>query len=200
MDLKSSVSWNLVQNLDIHTYMVGQVVSIGSASHWSESSQGRISSMTRSSSNFFFKKTSHSPISENFVPHLTRLLKIHPLPSLTGYFHKGDYNVIVVDYGSLVVVPCMDQISWSPSFAGACIAQLAFYLAQHPRGVPTEKLHLLGWSIGAHIAGLTANYIEKGRKLGRITGKWALLCWRAQLHTSVCLDYRLHIMRDHIHT
>jgi hypothetical protein len=46
---------------------------------------------------------------------------------------------------------------------------MVWYLAQHPRGVQPEALHLMGYSIGAHIAGLTSNYIE-GAKLGRITG------------------------------
>lgn len=44
------------------------------------------------------------------------------------------------------------------------------YLASHPRGVAPDKLHLMGYSIGAHIAGLTANFVVSG-KLGRITGK-----------------------------
>ncbi|KAL1462887.1 hypothetical protein WDU94_014691 [Cyamophila willieti] len=117
-----------------------------------------------------------------------------------GYFHKGDYNVIVVDYGSLVVVPCVDQISWSPSFAGACIAQLAYYLSQHPRGVPPEKLHLLGWSIGAHIAGLTANYIEKGRKLGRITGLDPTIIFYQTNNKTKDLDSTDALFVDVIHT
>ncbi len=88
---------------------------------------------------------------------------------LTAYFTRGEYNIIIVDYSSLVQIPCLNQVEWSPSFCGKCIAQLASYLNNHPRGVTPDKLHLIGYSIGAHIAGLTANYVTKG-KLGRITG------------------------------
>lgn len=45
-------------------------------------------------------------------------------------------------------------------------------MSSHPRGVPPGALHLIGYSVGAHIAGLVANYINKG-KLGRITGEKA---------------------------
>uniref|UniRef100_A0A146LBX8 Pancreatic lipase-related protein 1 n=1 Tax=Lygus hesperus TaxID=30085 RepID=A0A146LBX8_LYGHE len=86
-----------------------------------------------------------------------------------AYFTRGDYNVIVVDYSTLVRLPCLSQMQWSPGFCAQCIAQMVYYLSQHPRGVQPEKLHLMGYSIGAHIAGLTANYID-GAKLGRITG------------------------------
>ncbi|XKL63824.1 hypothetical protein PGB90_006188 [Kerria lacca] len=86
-----------------------------------------------------------------------------------AYFTRGEYNIIIVDYSSLVQIPCLSQVEWSPRFCGKCIAQLASYLNNHPRGVTPDKLHLIGYSIGAHIAGLTANYITKG-KLGRITG------------------------------
>ncbi|CAH1405629.1 unnamed protein product [Nezara viridula] len=86
-----------------------------------------------------------------------------------AYFKRGDYNIIIVDYSTLVKLPCLSQMQWSPSFAAQCIAQMVYYLSQHPRGVQPETLHLIGYSIGAHIAGLTANYID-GAKIGRMTG------------------------------
>ncbi|XP_065215613.1 phospholipase A1 member A-like [Planococcus citri] len=86
-----------------------------------------------------------------------------------AYFTRGDYNIIIVDYSTLAQIPCVSQIEWAPRFCGKCIAQLASYLNNHPQGVTPDKLHLIGYSIGAHIAGLTANYINRG-KLGRITG------------------------------
>ncbi|XP_039285454.1 phospholipase A1 1 [Nilaparvata lugens] len=86
-----------------------------------------------------------------------------------AYFERGDYNIIIVDYSTLVRIPCLNQIEWSPRFCAQCIAQMIEYLNEHPRGVPPDKLHLMGYSIGAHIAGLTANFVVNG-KLGRITG------------------------------
>lgn len=90
-----------------------------------------------------------------------------------AYFHIGNYNLIVVDYGSLVREPCLSQMEWGPRFCAKCIAQLIRYLSQHPRGVKADSLHLIGWSLGAHIGGLAANYINPNLdgKIGRITGK-----------------------------
>ncbi|KAJ9581263.1 hypothetical protein L9F63_023560, partial [Diploptera punctata] len=86
-----------------------------------------------------------------------------------AYFKHGDYNIVIVDYSTLVKEPCLSQVNWAPRFGAKCIAQFVEYLANHPRGVPPDSLHLIGYSVGAHIAGLVANYLNKG-KLGRITG------------------------------
>lgn len=89
-----------------------------------------------------------------------------------AYFHKGDYNIFIVDYGTLVKEPCLKQMEWAPRFCAKCIAQLIRYLTQHPRGVKADDLHLIGYSVGAHISGLVANYLSRNHdgKLGRITG------------------------------
>ncbi|PSN50074.1 hypothetical protein C0J52_04198 [Blattella germanica] len=86
-----------------------------------------------------------------------------------AYFTRGEYNIIIVDYSTLVKEPCLSQVNWAPRFGAKCIAQLVEYLAAHPRGVAPDVLHLIGYSVGAHIAGLVANYLNAG-KLGRITG------------------------------
>ncbi|KAF0746009.1 inactive pancreatic lipase-related protein 1-like isoform X2, partial [Aphis craccivora] len=86
-----------------------------------------------------------------------------------AYFTRGNYNIIIVDYSTLAQIPCLNQVEWAPRFCAMCIAQLANYLADHPRGVPPDKLHMMGYSVGAHIAGLTSNFINSG-KIGRITG------------------------------
>ncbi|XP_044732218.1 inactive pancreatic lipase-related protein 1-like [Chrysoperla carnea] len=89
-----------------------------------------------------------------------------------AYFKRGHYNIIIVDYGTAVKEPCLSQMSWAPRFGSKCIAQLIMYLKRHPRGVQPEELHLIGYSVGAHIAGLVANYLDEEThgKLGRITG------------------------------
>ena len=67
--------------------------------------------------------------------------------------------------------PCLSQIDWAPRFASLCIAQLVKYVAHHPRGIAPDYMHLIGYSVGAHLAGLVANYITPSEgKLGRITG------------------------------
>lgn len=63
-------------------------------------------------------------------------------------------------------------MEWAPRFCAKCIAHLIRYLTQHPRGVRADHLHLIGYSVGAHISGLVANYLDpiNDGKLGRITG------------------------------
>lgn len=90
---------------------------------------------------------------------------------ISAYFSRGDYNIIIVDYGSLVREPCLSQIQWGPDFCSQCIAQLVRYLRDHPKGTPVSTVHILGYSVGAHIAGLVANYLPDD-KLGRITGNY----------------------------
>ena len=89
---------------------------------------------------------------------------------VAAYFKHGEYNIVIVDYSTIVKEPCLSQVNWAPRFGAKCIAQFVQYLANHPRGVPPDVLHLIGYSVGAHIAGLVANYLNQG-KLGRITGK-----------------------------
>ncbi|XP_059470013.1 pancreatic lipase-related protein 2-like [Neocloeon triangulifer] len=94
---------------------------------------------------------------------------LSPSPDMReAYFIRGEYNIIIVDYGTLVKEPCLSQIGWGPRFCARCIAQLLYYLDQ-VSGTPPDSLHLVGYSVGAHIAGLAANYINFG-KIGRITG------------------------------
>lgn len=60
---------------------------------------------------------------------------LSPSPDIRdAYFKRGDYNVIIVDYGSAVKEPCLSQMEWSPRFGSLCIAQLVKYIARHPRG------------------------------------------------------------------
>lgn len=61
-----------------------------------------------------------------------------------AYFTRGNYNIIIVDYSTLAQIPCLNQVEWAPRFCAMCIAQLANYLADHPRGVPPDKLHMMG--------------------------------------------------------
>nr|XP_032515250.1 uncharacterized protein LOC116768606 [Danaus plexippus plexippus] len=117
-----------------------------------------------------------------------------------AYFARGNYNIIIVDYGSLVKEPCLSQIEWAPRFAATCITQLVEYLQYHPKkAVPPEKIHTIGYSVGAHILGLVANHLSEG-KLGRITGLDPTIFFYMGNNRSRDLDYTDAHFVDILHT
>ncbi|XP_044748637.1 phospholipase A1 member A [Coccinella septempunctata] len=119
-----------------------------------------------------------------------------------AYFHRGNYNIIIVDYGTLVREPCLKQMEWAPRFCAKCIAQLVRYLSQHPRGLKADDLHLIGYSVGAHILGLVANYVDPilDGKLGRITGLDPTIVFYMGSNRSRDLDHTDAHFVDIIHT
>lgn len=125
-----------------------------------------------------------------------------PSPDIRdAYFKRGDYNIIIVDYSRAVKEPCLSQMEWAPRFGSLCIAQLVKYIAQHPRGVRPDSMHFIGYSVGAHIAGLISNHItpEEG-KLGRITGLDPTIFFYSTTNTSRDLDKSDAHFVDVIHT
>lgn len=125
-----------------------------------------------------------------------------PSPDLReAYFTLGDYNIIIVDYSRAVREPCLSQMEWAPRFGALCIAQVVKYVSQHPRGVPPDDMHLIGYSVGAHIAGLVANHIkpEEG-KLGRITGLDPTIFFYSTTNNTRDLDKSDAHFVDVIHT
>lgn len=82
---------------------------------------------------------------------------------------------------------------------GRYLAELIDYLCQE-RGADPRRFHLIGHSLGAHIAGFAGSFIRSGR-IGRISGKltlfsstfilclskiksrgggWPLICWKIE--------------------
>ncbi|KFB48158.1 AGAP007991-PA-like protein [Anopheles sinensis] len=127
---------------------------------------------------------------------------LSPSPDMRkAYFTRGNYNIIIVDYGSAVTEPCLSQIEWAPRFGSLCVSQLVKYIANHPRGVPPDDMHLIGYSVGAHIAGLVANYLTPAEgKLGRITGLDPTIFFYAGSNNSRDLDPSDAHFVDIIHT
>ncbi|KAG8228304.1 hypothetical protein J437_LFUL007022 [Ladona fulva] len=128
-----------------------------------------------------------------------------------AYFTRGEYNIIIVDYSSLVVEPCLSQVEWSPRFCALCIAQLVAWLEaawywsksssqiEKVVGAPPEGVHIIGYSVGAHIAGLVANYVGPDR-IGRITGLDPTIIFYMGNNRSRDLDPSDAIFVDVIHT
>ncbi|XP_030383693.1 pancreatic triacylglycerol lipase-like [Scaptodrosophila lebanonensis] len=78
-----------------------------------------------------------------------------------------DVYVISIDFGPLVQSPCYPQAVQNVPLVAKCLARLIDNLLD--RGIAqSDQLHIIGFSVGAHVAGQAANYVK--RKLQRITG------------------------------
>ncbi|XP_020716044.1 uncharacterized protein LOC101462111 [Ceratitis capitata] len=78
-----------------------------------------------------------------------------------------DVYVISPDYGPLVREPCYASAVENLALVSRCLGQLINNLVG--KGiVRNEDLHVIGFSLGAQVAGQTANYVAN--KLPRITG------------------------------
>lgn len=81
------------------------------------------------------------------------------------YLKKGDYNLIAIDWHRLAVAPCYPIAVYNVQHVGECLAQLIRRLEYHG----AKDIHVVGFSLGAHVPAFAANYLRPYR-LGRITG------------------------------
>nr|XP_040053167.1 hepatic triacylglycerol lipase isoform X1 [Gasterosteus aculeatus aculeatus] len=97
-------------------------------------------------------------VMESWVPRLATTLKRNLM----------DINVVITDWLSLAHAhyPTAAQ---STRTVGKDIAHLLQSLQAHYQ-YPVRKVHLIGYSLGAHIAGFAGSYLEGSEKIGRITG------------------------------
>ncbi|XP_060527852.1 pancreatic triacylglycerol lipase [Cylas formicarius] len=99
----------------------------------------------------------HGYNSDMFLNALTELRK--------EYLKTKDYNIFTVDWSPLNQSPCYVGAVWNARHVGACTAQLV----QRIRDMAAEDIHVIGFSLGAHIS----NYLSvklRPYKLLRITG------------------------------
>lgn len=73
-----------------------------------------------------------------------------------------------VDWSELARAPCYPSAAHNTKYAGECIGQLVNRI--HDGG--SENIHIIGFSLGAHVAGFAANH-AKDFKVRRITGKFS---------------------------
>lgn len=91
-----------------------------------------------------------------------------PNPTIRpAYFEKDDYNIISIDYGAIAPSPCYLQACYNSQTVANCTAQLLDYLISSSI-VSLPSIHVVGFSLGGHVAGFIANYLKSG-KLKRIT-------------------------------
>uniref|UniRef100_K1RB01 Pancreatic lipase-related protein 1 n=1 Tax=Magallana gigas TaxID=29159 RepID=K1RB01_MAGGI len=78
---------------------------------------------------------------------------------------KGDFNIIIVDWGTGAQWP-YEQAAGNVFLVGAELSHLLKHLHDHG-GVNYADVHIIGHSLGAHIAGLAGHPLTS---IGRITG------------------------------
>nr|CAD7573832.1 unnamed protein product [Timema californicum] len=79
---------------------------------------------------------------------------------------KGWYNVVVVDWSALCAGPWYSTAVGNSQVCGDYLALFLDYLIDS--GMPLSNLHVIGFSLGAEVAGFTGRAITSG-KLPRIT-------------------------------
>ncbi|XP_070509152.1 inactive pancreatic lipase-related protein 1-like [Chironomus tepperi] len=86
-----------------------------------------------------------------------------------AFFKNDEYNIVSVDYKGLAMSPCYYTAVRNLQTVANCTAQLLnFFIDENIFSL--DYIHVIGFSLGAQVAGMIANYMPKGRKLRRITG------------------------------
>nr|ACH53600.1 hepatic lipase [Epinephelus coioides] len=95
---------------------------------------------------------------ESWVPRMATALKANLI----------DVNVVITDWLSLAHQH-YPKAAHATRTIGKDIAHLLQSLQAHYQ-YPVKKVHLIGYSLGAHISGFAGSYLEGSEKIGRITG------------------------------
>lgn len=80
----------------------------------------------------------------------------HPYKS--AYISHGDYNVFMVDWGALCPAPCYVAAVHNLRPVARCLSQYFAFLRQS--GMPVQQTTCVGHSLGAHLCGMLANYLD----------------------------------------
>ncbi|XP_039284907.1 uncharacterized protein LOC111048735 isoform X2 [Nilaparvata lugens] len=91
----------------------------------------------------------------------------------TEYLLEGDYNIWTVDWQSLSRRPCYPLAALNTQHAGKCLANFIRHLltqqdSSSSASSSADQIHLIGFSLGAHVAAYTANHLRP-MKVARIT-------------------------------
>ncbi|XP_026834495.1 lipase member I [Drosophila erecta] len=104
----------------------------------------------------------------SFVPRKPLKVLIHgfnghrdfsPNNQLRPLLLEQDYNVLSLDYSKLAHEPCYTEAVHNAKYVGRCTAQLLKRLVKN-RLIKKEDLHLIGFGLGAHVAGFVGQFIQ----------------------------------------
>ncbi|XP_075211209.1 pancreatic triacylglycerol lipase-like [Lycorma delicatula] len=115
--------------------------------------------------------------SSPYAVNRTTIIYVHGFTEMDGgpsatamrraYLRRGDYNVIVVDWSPLAAAPWYETAVEHTHRTGRYLAKFLEFLCS--QGINLGTIHLIGFSLGAEIAGFTGKNMVTG-KLPRITG------------------------------
>lgn len=80
-----------------------------------------------------------------------------------------DHNIILVDWGDLCAFPWYPQAAQSTKLVGAVLAKFIKFYSDTGE-LPISKLHVIGFSLGGHIAGFIGKFFKGPMRIPRITG------------------------------
>ncbi|XP_066146072.1 phospholipase A1-like [Euwallacea fornicatus] len=120
--------------------------------------------------------------------------------NVTRTYQDVGYNVIIVDWESLAQIPCYTTAYLNTWYVAQCISLLMVGLI--PLGMNPQTMHVIGFSLGAHVSGLAGNNLRKtlGASFYRITGLDPALPFFATLKNDWKLDKSDADFVDVIHT
>nr|XP_022917694.1 lipase member I-like [Onthophagus taurus] len=111
------------------------------------------------------------------------------------YLMRNDMNIFAIDWGSIAQGPCYPAAVYNSRIAGKCSALLIERLKE----LHVENIHVIGFSLGAHVSGFIANALFP-YKLARITGLDPAMPGFATVPNSQKLDASDAEFVDVIHT
>ncbi|KAK9881656.1 hypothetical protein WA026_017174 [Henosepilachna vigintioctopunctata] len=120
--------------------------------------------------------------------------------NVTTSYKNNNYNVISVDWSVLAGLPCFPTAYVNTWHVAQCTSILVVSMIAN--GMSSKNIHIIGFSLGAHIAGSTGTQLRKvaGWKLGRITGLDPALPFYATLNDEWKLDASDADFVDVVHT
>ncbi|KAJ6646183.1 Lipase member H-A, partial [Pseudolycoriella hygida] len=89
------------------------------------------------------------------------------------YLARNNTNIIIVDWGKLSKLPCYPGAVFNTRQAGECVGNFLLKLApMFADDSDFTKIHMIGFSLGAHVIGFACNIVRKslGIMFDRITG------------------------------